>query len=157
MHTVGQMLRGKERERDERRRRGPGGGVIVTIPGDASALEAARRMNEHRIGALVVVDGAGDLAGIVTERDILVRLVAGERDPGSTRVREVMTPEVVTCRCDQMLNDVRETMRRRRIRHVPVTDGCELVGMVSIGDLNAAANVSLSETIQSLEAYISQG
>ena len=129
------------------------GGVVYTTTPDATALAAAKAMNTHRIGALVVVDG-GRLAGIVSERDLLTRVVAAERSPSATRVGQVMTPEPLTCGRDALIDEVRTMMRDHRVRHVPVLEQGELVGLVSIGDLNAAEARNLTETIGFLEAYI---
>jgi CBS domain-containing protein len=131
---------------------------VVTITPDATAQEAARRMNEHRIGSLVVVEAKGGrIVGILSERDILTRLVAAERDPRTTRVRDIMTQEVATCTVDTPIDDLRNLMRSRRIRHVPVVDETGLCGMVSIGDLNAFDAAGLAATIEALNGYIAHG
>ena len=140
MHRVADVLRSK------------GGAVHTTTP-EATALAAARKMNDHHIGSLVVKEGER-LAGIVTERDMLTRIVAGERPPSATRVEHIMTRGVLTCSPETHLDDLRQLMRQKRIRHVPVLDEGRLVGMVSIGDLNAAEARNLTETIGFLEAYI---
>ena len=127
---------------------------VVSVRPDETILAAAKRMNEHRIGALVVLDERSRLVGIVSERDILTRVVASERDASRTRVEDVMTRDVVTCRPDQRLQDIRRTVRERRIRHLPVVQKDRVVGMVSIGDLNAAEAGVMSETIKYLEQYM---
>lgn len=131
------------------------GASVFTIAPTATALDAAQKMNEHRIGSLVVTDGVR-IAGIVTERDILTRVVAAKRAPHHTPVSEIMTPRVLTCAPGASLDELRRTMRERRIRHVPVVEDGALVGMVSLGDLNFAEARTLSETICYLEAYIAQ-
>lgn len=133
----------------------------------ASVLDAARVMNDHKIGSVIVMSGVGGgggdggdggrMVGILTERDILTRVVARQADPASTRVLDVMTREVLTCRPSTKLNEARLVMRERRIRHLPVLDGERVVGMVSIGDLNHAEHDILIETIQTMEAYIAGG
>lgn len=140
MYTAADLLRSKPN-------------VLHSITADASALDAARRMNEHQIGSLVVLDRAR-LVGIVTERDILRRVVAAERPPMTTRVRDIMTPDPVTCECSTGLAELRELMRDRRIRHVPVLAGGVPAGMISIGDLNAAELKVLGQTVAYLEGYI---
>lgn len=111
---------------------------VLTVGAEVTVLDAALRMNEHRIGSLVVVDEAGQVAGIVTERDVLRRVVARRRDPGEALVGEVMTQEVVCCRPEATVDEARAVFKHRRIRHLPVVgeDG-RLEGMISIGDLNA--------------------
>lgn len=129
------------------------GAQVVTIAPGASALDAARIMNEHKIGSLVVVDGAR-VVGIITERDILTRIVAPEKSPSKTSVRDVMTPTPITCRPETPLEELRGVMQQRRVRHVPVLDEGRLSGMVSIGDLNAAEAREMTQTIGYLKAYI---
>jgi CBS domain-containing protein len=143
MHTASQLLRHK-------------GGGLVAVPPDATVLDAARSMNEHRIGAVVVMDD-GALAGILTERDVMIRVVAAQRRPESTRVHEVMTADVFTCASSTLLKDLRTLMRDKRIRHVPVVEDGELIGMISIGDLNLAETELLSNTVRALEEYITHG
>lgn len=142
MRTVEELLKSK------------GARVVTTTP-HASVLDAASLMNVHRIGSLVVVD-EGTVVGIITERDILTRVVARQRDPALTTVGEVMTERVVVCSRATTVDELRHVMRERRIRHVPVVEHGELVGMASIGDINMAENAVLSETIRDLEAYIRQ-
>ena len=131
-------------------------GVVHSVQAGDDTLTAARRMNDHKIGSvLVMVEGR--MVGILTERDILTRVVAQSRDPRSTRVSEVMTRQVLTCRPTTRLNEARKVMRDERIRHLPVVDGDAVVGMVSIGDLNNAEHDILVETIQTMEMYIAGG
>lgn len=130
---------------------------VLTVSPRASVLEAARIMNQHRIGSLVVLGEDQGVAGIFTERDVLTRVVAVGKDPARTHVSEVMTTPVVCCSPETPLNDLRLLMRQRLIRHVPVVEEDRLVGMVSIGDLNVAETMVLSQTIQSLEEYITRG
>lgn len=130
--------------------------TLHTVESGASVLEAARVMNDHKIGSVVVVHG-GRMVGILTERDILTRVVARQSDPSLTRVADVMTRRVLTCRPDTTLNEARLVMRERRIRHLPVLEGDRVVGMLSLGDLNNAEHDTLVETIQIMEAYIAGG
>ncbi len=127
---------------------------VLLIGPDATVLDAAILMNEHKIGSLVVMDGER-ICGMFTERDILQRVVVPRRDPGQTAVREVMTTEVVCCRPHTRLDEVRGVLKNRRIRHLPVLDEAErLCGMVSIGDLNAHQAHDQEFTIHILEEYI---
>lgn len=128
-------------------------GVAWTTP-LATVTEAAKRMNDWRIGALVVLDDEEHLAGIVTERDVLMRVVAKERNPSATRVGDVMTRAVFTCSLETRLDDLREVMREKRIRHVPIVEDTRVIGMVSIGDLNTIESRIMSETICYLEQYM---
>jgi CBS domain-containing protein len=132
------------------------GAQVVTISPDASVLQAARLMNMHHIGSLVVVEEGRPL-GIFTERDVLTRIVAAERSPSTTKVREVMTTRVLTCTPDTSLDAVRHTIRAERVRHIPVVQDDKLCGMVSIGDLNTAEVKVLAETVSYLEQYTYRG
>ena len=129
------------------------GGKVYTISQHASVVDAASLMNVQHIGSLVVVD-EGEVMGIITERDIMTRVVARQRDAARCTVGEVMTERVVVCSCGTTIDELRQVMRERRIRHVPVVDDGELRGMVSIGDVNFADQEVLTETIRDLEAYI---
>lgn len=130
------------------------GDQVITIHPGASVYEAAQRMNERKIGALVVLDG-GRVVGMFTERDILQRVVAQRRDAAATTVADVMTSEVVCCRRHTNLEEARGVMKNRRIRHLPVlSDDNQLLGLVSIGDLNAHQAHSQEETIYLLHQYI---
>ena len=128
-------------------------GVESTTP-DATVLQAVHQMNEHKIGALVVMEGE-KVAGMFTERDVLRRVVGDERNPATTRVGQVMTSKVVCCGADADLDEVATLMKNRRIRHVPVCgDNGKLLGMVSIGDLNAFNTSTQEATIHFLNEYI---
>jgi CBS domain-containing protein len=139
MSSVANLLKSKGRQ-------------VVTIEPDATVLQAARLMNTHHIGSLVVVEN-GQPIGIFTERDVLTRIVAAERSPGGTKVRDVMTARVLTCTPDTSLDALRHTIRVERVRHIPVVEDSKLCGMVSIGDLNTAEVKVLAETISYLEQY----
>jgi CBS domain-containing protein len=143
MHLVTELLRHK-------------GPQVFSIGPEASVLDAAKKMNQYRIGSLVVTGPGGKIVGIVTERDILIKVVAAERVPAKTPVSAVMTANVLTCTPRTSLDELRHTMRERRIRHVPVVEGGHIVGMASLGDLNVAETQTLSETIGYLEAYITR-
>ena len=129
---------------------------LLTVESDASVLEAAEVMNDHKVGSVVVMSG-DRMAGILTERDILTRVVASRKDPAATKVGEVMTRSVLTCRPGTKLNEARLVMRERRIRHLPVVEKERVMGMISLGDLNNAEHDILVETIHTMEAYIAGG
>ncbi len=127
--------------------------VFSTDPG-ASVLEAVQKMNEHKLGALIVID-ANQIVGIFTERDVLRRVVGEERSPRKTCVGEVMTSEIICCPPETDLDEVSAIMQQRRIRHLPVCDGDgRLHGMVSIGDINAFHASNQEATIHFLSDYI---
>jgi CBS domain-containing protein len=130
-----------------------GQGLEFTTP-SATVLEAVNQMNEHKIGALVVMD-AGQVVGMFTERDVLRRVVGDERSPSATLVGQVMTSKVVCCDPDTDLEEIATLMKNRRIRHVPVCHGDgRLLGMVSMGDVNAQNASNQEATIFFLNEYI---
>jgi CBS domain-containing protein len=105
-----------------------------TVEPSATLTEAARAMRDDDVGAVLVVDG-GTLAGIVTDRDIAVRVVAEGGDPDSTAVSEACTANPVTLSPDQSLDDAVRTMREQDVRRIPVVQDGRPVGILSIGDL----------------------
>ena len=130
------------------------GTQVLSIGPEATALDAALLMNEHKVGSLVVMSG-GQLIGIISERDILQRVVVPRRDPGVTPVLEVMTTEVICCQMHTPLEEARGVMKNRRIRHLPVVDELKrLCGVISIGDLNAHETHTHERTIHVLQEYI---
>ena len=129
------------------------GSEVVAVPADESVLNAARLMNERGIGG-VVVTSEGRLAGIFTERDILRRVVAEQRDPAETLVRDVMTTPVIRCKAQAKLDDVMAIMSDKRIRHLPVMDGDRIAGIVTSGDLMAHQVAQQQETIDFLNSYV---
>jgi CBS domain-containing protein len=110
------------------------GTEVARIAPDATALDAACSMNSRRIGSLVVVE-KGEVVGIVTERDIMTRVVADERDPSRTLVREIMTAKLATCTPEMPLEECRELLIGRRIRRLPVIVDGELSGIITQGDV----------------------
>ena len=130
------------------------GGSIASLGPGATVLDAARLMNDRHIGSVVIVDD-DRLVGIFTERDVMRRIVAEQRDPASTPIAEVMTSPVACGAPHTTLNELRNVMRKRKIRHVPIVDGHEVLGMISIGDLNQAEHDVQEQTIQYLAQYMS--
>ncbi len=124
----------------------------------ATVLEATKQMNDCRIGSLLVLDDAQSVVGILTERDLLTRVIAAEKDPRTTKVAEVMTRDVLYCTPDTQMEELRTIMKERRIRHVPVrNENHKLMGLISMGDLNAFESESLNFTLSALHDYIARG
>lgn len=107
---------------------------VYSIESDRTVLEAARFMMEHRIGALPVLCG-DELIGIISERDIMNRVVAVGRQPGTTRVSEVMTARPRTVPSDETVENCLFLMREFGFRHLPICDGKNLKGLVSSRDI----------------------
>lgn len=130
------------------------GAHVFTTSKDATVLQAALLMNEHQVGSLVVLED-DRVIGLFTERDLLCRVVAEQRDPAITAVGEVMTTEVACCTPQTTLEEARGAMKNRRVRHLPLVDGEQrLQGVISIGDLNAFATSDHEQTIYMLQEYI---
>jgi len=107
---------------------------VYSVEADSSVLEAARFMMEHNIGALPVLRN-GELVGIFSERDIMNRVVAIGRMPGTTRVSEVMTANPKAVSVDETVENSLFIMREHGFRHLPITEGKQLKGLVSLRDL----------------------
>lgn len=129
------------------------GDTIVSVGPDATVLNAAIVMNEHRIGSVVVMD-QGRIVGMFTERDVLQRVVSQQRHPATTRVAEVMSTEIVCCTPETTVVEARNAMKNRRIRRLPVVHDGQVLGLISIGDLNAVEAVDHERTIHLLQEYL---
>ena len=110
----------------------------ATVTPTDSVVDAARAMSEGDFGAVVVVEDGGSVRGILTDRDIVVRAVAEGRDPKSTKVGEIFTTEPTTLSPDQSLDEAVDALRSSHVRRLPVVEGSQVVGIVSIGDLAQA-------------------
>lgn len=107
---------------------------VVTLPRDATIVEAARLMRDNGIGDVVVTDG--DRAeGIVTDRDIVIRAVADGKEPGSVRLDQVVSEDLTAVAPDDPVDRAVQIMRERAIRRLPVVEAGKPVGIVSLGDL----------------------
>lgn len=103
-----------------------------------SLREAAQAMKQGDFGAVVVVESGGDVRGILTDRDIVVRAVAEGKDPAATEIREAFTTEPTTLAPEDSLDDAVDALRGAHVRRLPVVEGSRVVGIVSIGDLAQA-------------------
>jgi CBS domain-containing protein len=129
------------------------GGDVLQIEGDASVLEAVKRMVDAGVGSLLVTD-EGEIAGIFTERDYLRRMTLEDRDAKETPVREVMSSPLVAVTPQTAVDECMAMMTDRRIRHLPVVDEGNVVGVVSIGDLVKFKSKQQSFEIKYLTDYI---
>jgi CBS domain-containing protein len=140
MQTVKDVLEHKGRE-------------VLTIDPDATVFEAIDAMAGRDIGALVVMEGAR-LVGLMTEREYARQVALAGRTSRDTRVRDVMLLDPPTITSDQEIGRAMRLMTDRRVRHLPVVEGPELVGLVSIGDIVAAIIGEQKTVIEHLEHYI---
>jgi len=129
------------------------GTVVHTIPPTASVNTAVSRMAEHGIGSVVVKEGPMVL-GLVTEREVLLRVVGEARDPRTTSVGEIMIPRPAVAAPSTTVVEAMSMMTECRTRHLPVVDGIRLVGLVSIGDLTRWLTRDLADEVDRLECYI---
>ena len=106
----------------------------ITVEAGDSVVVAARRMKEAAVGSMIVMDG-DRIHGIVTDRDIAMRVVAEGSDPAQTRVRDITSDDPVTLEPDSSVDDAIKVMSDRAIRRLPVVEGGRPVGIVSLGDL----------------------
>ena len=117
--TVGEIVRGHP---------------VYVVQENDLVLDAARYMTEYQVGAVPVLE-EGQLIGIISERDLMTRVMAQGLDPASTRVGEVMTRKVIMLNQDTPCKDALAQMKQLHVRHMPIMDGKRIVGCVSIRDL----------------------
>ena len=129
--------------------------TVVTVSPSATVRELLGRLAEHNVGALVVSEDGATVDGIVSERDV-VRRLHENADLLSATVESIMTGEVRTCAPDDQLDELMSLMTERRIRHVPVCEGDQLVGIVSIGDVVKHKIDALQFERDQLDSYVHQ-
>ncbi len=130
------------------------GAEVLQIEADASVFEAVKRMVEANVGSLLVTEG-GEITGIVTERDYLRRVALEGLTDKETAVREIMSSPLIVVTPQTTIDESMAVMTDRRIRHLPVVEGGEVVGIVSIGDIVKFKSKQQSFEIQYLTDYIS--
>ncbi len=140
MAAVDTLIRGKD---------------TFTVEADSSVADVVSLMVQHNIGAVAVLRN-GELVGLFSERDLMKRVVHEGRDPRATKVGDVMTRDVVTVSPDRSLEDCMDLMRERGFRHLPVCQGKQLRGVISLRDLLAHAVVEKDGEVQMMRAYITQ-
>lgn len=126
---------------------------VYTVAPDVSVAIAVQEMNQHNIGALLVVED-DELVGIFTERDVLVRVVAARLDPTITAVRQVMTAHPVCVSPEMSLDEAMLLVTEKRFRHLPVIHNGVLYGLISSGDLTRWLVRDQGHRISDLSAYI---
>jgi CBS domain-containing protein len=138
--TIAAVLQGKGRE-------------VETIAADAPVFDAVRKLGEKRIGALLVMD-QGRIAGIMSERDVIYCLRDRGADVLQSPVSEVMTAPAITAESSMTALSALALMTQRRIRHLPVVEGGNLKGIVSIGDLVKYRMERIEAEADAMRAYI---
>jgi IMP dehydrogenase len=129
------------------------GSDVAAVAEEARVLDAVKLMADRRIGSVVVKSG-DKVTGIFTERDVLNRVVAVEKDTKELRVREVMSSPVACCQLNTKLTECRSVMASKKLRHLPVVEEGQLVGMISIGDISAREADDQAHTIEYLNEYL---
>ena len=142
MAKVKQILQEKGRE-------------VWSVGPEATVYDAIAMMADKEVGALVVMD-ADKLVGVVTERDYARKVVLQGRSSKDTRIRDIMTSRVAYARPDQSVEECMAVMTEKRIRHLPVMEGEQMLGIISIGDLVKAIIEEQQHVIEQLEQYISR-
>jgi CBS domain-containing protein len=138
--TIASVLRGK-------------GSAVETIAGDDTLTEAVRRLGEKRIGALPVIEG-GRIAGIISERDVIYCLRQHGAEVLAWPVSRVMTSPAITADPGTDVLAALATMTQRRIRHLPIVEGGEIRGIVSIGDLVKYRMERIEAEADAMRSYI---
>jgi CBS domain-containing protein len=140
MKTLKQLLEAKGRE-------------VYSIAPDARVFDALRLMADKSVGALIVVEG-GRIAGILSERDYARKVILHGKSSHELQVRDIMTGKVISVHPGQTVEECMALMTEKRIRHLPVTEGERLIGVLSIGDLVKEVIAEQRQTIEQLESYI---
>jgi CBS domain-containing protein len=129
------------------------GREMYHVSADSSVRDVAQYMSDRHVGAVAVLEGQR-VVGIVSERDIMSRVVAKGLSPERTKVSEVMTRELLVVGPDESPADALRKMRQAGCRHLPVVDGDRLIGMISQRDLTQVDLTAKDEEIRWLNAYI---
>lgn len=130
------------------------GRSVVTIGPNVTLAEAARVLEEHKIGAVVVVGMEGRIVGIFTERDVVRAIGRAGSSSLDQPVSSMMTANVFRCREETTVNELMEVMSSRRFRHVPVEDNGRLCGIISIGDVVKSRIHEIETEAEQIKAYI---
>ena len=133
------------------------GGLVFTVTPGTTVAQVAQQLSTRRIGSVLVPGDSQTIAGIVSERDLVRALARHGAAALDLEVRQIMTREVVTCHPDDSIERVMGLMTAGRFRHLPVEDGGELVGLVSIGDVVKARLEEAKHETEALKAYIVAG
>jgi len=140
MKTLKQLLDAKGRD-------------VHTVAPGARVIDALKLMAERSVGALIVMEG-GRIAGVISERDYARKVILHGKSSHELEVRDIMTSKVITVHPGQSVEECMALMTEKRIRHLPVTEGERLIGMISIGDLVKEVIAEQQQTIRQLESYI---
>jgi CBS domain-containing protein len=138
---LAELLRGRSQE-------------TVKIRASQNIAEAAVELTENKIGALLVEDDAGEIVGILSERDIVGGMAPHGADLHDVAVDELMTRDVIHCSPQDTVHEAMAMMTDRRIRHLPVFEDDKLVGFISIGDLVKCRIMEVQQEAEAMRSYI---
>ena len=141
MKTISQLIKGQDKS-------------IWSVSPNDSVHDAVKLLVEKNIGALLVVE-QGKLVGVVSERDCARKTLLSEKPASETTVESIMTSNVIYAKPSHTINECMELMTDKRIRHLPIMDGDDLVCMISLGDLVKTVIAEQQAVIEQLEHYIS--
>jgi signal-transduction protein with cAMP-binding, CBS, and nucleotidyltransferase domain len=141
MHTIDHVLETK------------GHAVYWTTP-ETTIQDVVIEMCRVKVGALLVEDERGSPVGVISERDLMIRVLLGHRDPAKTTVGEVMTPKVVCIEANRAVHEALAVMTSAHCRHLPVVARGEVVGLVSIGDLAREVSADQEYELRMLHDYV---
>lgn len=133
------------------------GHQVFTVSPEDTVSAVSALLHTRKVGAFVVSDRLGRVAGIVSERDIIGALAQKGAQALDMQVQEIMTADVIVARLGETVDSLLERMTDRRIRHLPVMEGPKLTGIISIGDLVKAKIAQAEHEAQTLKAYIAAG
>lgn len=133
------------------------GRAVASVEGAATVQEVAEMLSSKRIGAMVLVEKSGGLAGIVSERDIIRALAKNGADALKLPVEKIMTKSVVTCCETDTINSLMAKMTAGRFRHLPVVEDSKLVGLISIGDVVKHHIAEVELEASALKNYLVSG
>jgi CBS domain-containing protein len=130
-----------------------GNRLLFSVQENENVAAVARQMADHHVGAILVMNH-GDLRGVFSERDLMLRVVLERLDPESTPVRQVMSTHLTTIEESATVEHAMEAMHRHNCRHLPVTRGCDVVGFLSMRDLMDFQLARQTEELSHMKAYI---
>lgn len=134
-------------------------GRVVSVSPDESVEVAARTLAQHNVGALPVCTASGKICGMVTDRDLVIRCMAAQRQPNQTKVKDVMTSRVLSVQPDMEAGVAAHLMGRQQVRRLPVTQDGKLCGMISLGDLASREEsvMDAADALSDITSNIAEG
>lgn len=130
------------------------GEKVVTIKKGESLIDASKKMDKEKVGTLIVMDGK-NMAGIVSERDIVRKAIANKKDPAKSKVEDIMTEKVVYATKTEQIQESIAKMAKQKCRHLPVLENKEIIGMISISDLMKTMSEDYQVELDVMKDYVS--